>query len=226
MNGIELTSINEENKTRLEDLLAGITTGKRTLNYNRNQIIFSQGDPADAVFLILQGQVKLTVVSFAGKEATLSVLGPQEFFGVGALGQQRQRLGTASALESSVLIRVEKNVMLLALRNQPELFNFFLASVLNRTVTLQKDLCTQILDPSEKILMHVLLKLSQSGEERQGRIKLPQLSHEILATMVGTTRSRVTFFINKFRKLGLIDAGKGLFVHPSRLNAALQEDHS
>ena len=226
MNGIELTSFKGESKVSLDVLLAGITTGKKALKYNRNQIIFSQGDPADAVFLILQGQVKLTVVSFAGKEATLSVLGPQEFFGVGALGQQRQRLGSASALEPSVLIRVEKNVMLKALREQPHLFDFFLASVLNRNVTLQKDLCTQILDPTEKRLIRVLLKLSQSGQERQGRIKLTQLSHEILATMVGTTRSRVTFFINKFRKLGLIDAGKGLLVHPSRLSGALQEEHS
>jgi CRP/FNR family transcriptional regulator, cyclic AMP receptor protein len=224
MNQDALTLVKQEKLVRLEYLLGEITKGKQLLNYQKNQTIFSQGDPANAVFFIRRGQIKLAVVSIVGKEATLSILGPQEFFGVGCLGQQTHRMSSASTLEPTVLIRIEKNVMLWALREKSELFDAFLSGVLNRTINLQKDLCNQILEPSEKRLMRILLNLSQFGEERQGRIKMPWISHEVLASMVGTTRSRVTFFINKFRKLGFIEQGRGILLHPSRMSTALQEN--
>jgi CRP/FNR family cyclic AMP-dependent transcriptional regulator len=213
-----------ENKVQLESLLAGIGAGKRTLNYPKNQTVFSQGDDSDAVYFIQQGQVKLTVVSFAGKEATLSIMGPQECFGVGCLSHQRQRLSTATTLEPSVLLRIEKNAMLRALRENPQLFDFFLSNLLNRTLTLQKDLCTQIFDPSERRLMRVLLKLSRLGEPTQERVQMRKISHDTLATMVGTTRSRVTYFMNKLKKTGAIDYGKEMLLDPSRLAHALQEE--
>ena len=219
-----LVASEEESKTQFENLLAGISVGKRLLRYSRNQTVFAQGDEAAAVYYIQQGQVRLTVVSFAGKEATLSVMGPQEFLGVECLSNQRQRLGTASTLEPSELIRIDKNVMLQALRDQPRLFDFFLSRLLNHTLSLQKDLCTQIFDPSERRLMRVLLKLSRFGQPCDECVQLRKISHDTLATMVGTTRSRVTYFMNKFKKMGVIDYGKGIQLDPSRLSHALQDD--
>jgi len=214
----------EESRPQFECLFGGVSVGKRQLHFSRNQTIFSQGDEANAVYYILQGQVRMTVVSFAGKEATLSVMGPQEFVGMECLSSQCQRLGTASALEPSELIRIEKNVMLQALREQPQILDFFLSSLLNHTLSLQKDLCTQIFDPSERRLMRVLLKLSRFGKPDNECVQLRKISHDTLATMVGTTRSRVTYFMNKFKKMGVIEYGKGIQLDTSRLSNVLQED--
>lgn len=214
----------ESRKQDMEQILAGITSGKKILSYQKNQRIFSQGDSAEAIFGIQQGRVKMTVVSFTGKEATLGVVGPQEFIGVECLGRQSQRLYTATPLEPVRLVRVERSAMTQALREHPGLLDFFLSDLSNRTVSLQKDLCTQIFDPSEKRLMRVLLKLAECDGRNQERVKVPRLSHDVLATMVGTTRSRVTFFINKFRKLGVIDYEDGILVNRVRLTSALQED--
>jgi CRP/FNR family cyclic AMP-dependent transcriptional regulator len=206
-------------------LLACIPSGKRVLNLRKNESIFSQGDPADAVFYIHQGQVKLVVVSCGGKEATLSVLGPGDFFGVCCLGDQSERSNTASTLESSVLTRIDKELMLRSLREQPELLDAFLAYLLKRTVNLQKDLCTQILDPSEKRLARVLLRLTELAEEQhEDCVRMPKISHDTLATMVGTTRSRVTYFMNKFKNEGFIDYDKDIMVRPAQLSVMLQED--
>jgi CRP/FNR family transcriptional regulator, cyclic AMP receptor protein len=206
--------------------LAGIPFGKRTLNFPKNETVFSQGDPADAVFYVQEGRIKLTVVSFGGKEATLSVLGTGDFFAVCCLGDQHERSNTASTLEPSTLVKVEKDAMLQSLREQPELFELFMAYLLKRTVNLQKDLCTQILDPSEKRLARVLLRLTQLTPEEMHEecVTMPKLSHDTLATMVGTTRSRVTYFMNKFRNQGFIDYNKGIMVRPTQLSAMLQED--
>ncbi|HVN78916.1 MAG TPA: cyclic nucleotide-binding domain-containing protein [Terriglobia bacterium] len=214
----------EEKRPQFETLFGGISVGKRILHYSRNQTVFTQGDEAAAVYYILQGQVRVTVVSFAGKEATLSVMGPQEFVGMECLSGQCQRLGTASTLEPSELIRIEKNVMLQALREQPQLFDFFLSRLLNHNLSLQKDLCTQIFDPSERRLMRVLLKLSRFGQPCDECVQLRKISHDTLATMVGTTRSRVTYFMNKFKKMGVVGYGKGIQFDPSRLSHVLQED--
>lgn len=222
MTNVELQ---EEERAQSDRFLECISFGKRVLNLDKNEAIFSQGDPADAVFYIHQGQVKLTVVSFGGKEATLSVMGTGDFLGVCCLGDQTERLNTALTLEPSVITRIEKEAMLRSLRDQPRLLNAFLRRVMNRTVNLQKDLCTQILDSSEKRLARVLLRLSELADKKHEEpVKMPKLSHDTLATMVGTTRSRVTYFMNKFRNQGFIDYDRGIRVRPSQLSMVLQED--
>ena len=208
----------------VEQTLNSLSFGKRVLNPSKNQVIFSQGEPADALYYIQRGKVKLVVVSFSGKEATLSVMGRREFFGLGCLQQRSQRLATATTLEPSVLIRIERDVMQRELRNHPRLSEVLMTQLLARTLTLQKDLCTHIFDPSEKRLARVLLKLSQLGEDNEDRVAIPKISHDTLATMVGTTRSRITYFMNKFKKLGFIDYGKGMMIHPTRLTNAIQQD--
>ncbi|MCI0622590.1 MAG: Crp/Fnr family transcriptional regulator [Acidobacteria bacterium] len=225
----EVVSISERLSQReasdpIEQALNSLSFGKRVLNLRKNQVVFSQGEPADALYYILRGQVKLVVVSFTGKEATLSVMGKRDFFGLGSLQQRSQRLPTATTLEPSVVVRIERDVMLRELRNHPRLYEMLLTQLLNRTLTLQKDLCTHIFDPSEKRLARVLLKLSRLGEIRQEQVMIPKISHDTLATMVGTTRSRITYFMNKFKKLGFIDYGKAMMIHPTRLTTAIQED--
>lgn len=224
----ELVSIRERVSQReasdpIEQALNSLSFGKRVLNLHKNHVVFSQGEPADALYYIQRGKVKLVVVSFAGKEATLSVMGRREFFGLGSL-QRSQRLATATTLEPSVIVRIERDVMLRELRSHPGLHEMLLTQLLNRTLTLQKDLCTHIFDPSEKRLARVLLKLSRLEEERQEQVIMARISHEMLATMVGTTRSRITYFMNKFKKMGFIDYGKGMMIHPTRLTTAIQED--
>jgi CRP/FNR family transcriptional regulator, cyclic AMP receptor protein len=205
--------------------LTDMVLGKRTLNFPKNETVFSQGDTADAVYYVQEGRVKLTVVSFGGKEATLCVLGPGDFFGVCCLGEQDSRSNTASTLQRSILVRIEKEAMLRSLRERPELFEAFMAYLLKRTVNLQRDLSTQILDPSEKRLARVLLRLTENIEEKNEQcVKMPKMSHDMLATMVGTTRSRVTYFMNKFRDQGFIDYDKGIMVRPTQLSAILQDD--
>lgn len=214
-----------ESKDPSNCFLAGIGIGKRVLSLDKNEAIFCQGDPADAVFYIHEGKVKLTVVSLSGKEATLSVLGPGDFLGVCCLGDQLERANTASTLEPSVVTRVERDSMLRSVREQPRLLDTFLAHLLKRTLNLQEDLCTQILDPSEKRLAKVLLRLTEGAEEEHAEcVRMPKLSHDTLATMVGTTRSRVTFFMNKFRNQGFIDYDKGIMVRPMQLSTMLQEE--
>ena len=225
----EVVSISERLSLReasdpIEQALNSLSFGKRVLNLRKNQVVFSQGEPADALYYIQRGKVKMVVVSFVGKEATLSVMGKGEFFGLGSLQQRSLRLTTATTLEPSVIVRIERDVMQRELRSHPRLSEVLLTQLLSRTLTLQKDLCTHIFDPSEKRLARVLLKLSRLGEESQQQVAIPKISHDTLATMVGTTRSRITFFMNKFKKLGFIDYGKEMMIHPSRLTTAIQQD--
>ena len=224
----EVVSISERLSQReasdpIEQALNSLSFGKRVLNLRKNQVVFSQGEPADALYYIQRGKVKLVVVSFAGKEATLSVMGKGEFFGLGSLQQRSLRLTTATTLEPSVIVRIERDVMQRELRSHPRLSEVLMTQLLSRTLTLQKDLCTHIFDPSEKRLARVLLKLSRLGEESQQQVAIPKISHDTLATMVGTTRSRITYFMNKFKKLGFIDYGKEMMIHPSRLTTAIQK---
>jgi CRP/FNR family cyclic AMP-dependent transcriptional regulator len=193
------------------------------LNFRKSDTIFSQGDVADALFHIRAGRVKLVVVSPSGKEATLSMFGANQLIGLGCLSFEKRRLGTATALEPSELIRIDRDRWFKLLREQPELFEVALAHLSNRNVELQKDLCAQILDHSERRLARVLLKLTQIGVEQHEPVVLPRIS-DTLASMVGTTRSRITYFMNSFRKRGLIDYKGSVMVHPSRLNAALQDE--
>jgi CRP-like cAMP-binding protein len=168
--------------------------------------IFGQGDRADAIFFIQSGKVKISVVSAAGKEAVLVMLGPHDFLGEGSLVGQTLRVSTATALEPSTIFRVERSVMLRALHDQPALSEKFMAALLVRNINLEEDLCDQLFNHSEKRLARVLLKLARL---RQHEVlpdgKIPALGHETLAEMVGTTRSRITHFLNKFRTMGLID---------------------
>ena len=189
----------------VETLLKSVVTGKHIVRLEKNTTAFSQGDRADAIYFIQSGKVKLTVVSPQGKEAVLAMLGPREFFGEGCLVGQSFRVSTATTMEPSVLFQVHKQGMLLALHAQPDLSEKFTAALLARNLTMEEDLCDQLFNHSEKRLARVLLKLSRLGKHPDvPDAKMPRLSHETLAEMVGTTRSRVTFFMNKFRKLGLI----------------------
>jgi CRP/FNR family transcriptional regulator, cyclic AMP receptor protein len=194
-----------ETDPHVELLLKSIETGKQILQFQKNETAFSQGDPADSIFFIQSGKVKLTVVSPQGKEAVLAMLGARDFFGEGCLIGQPSRVATAMTIESCVVFRVQKQAMLLALHGQPELSEKFTAALLARNIHLEEDLCDQLFNHSEKRLARVLLKLNRLGQHADmPRAKMPRLSHETLAEMVGTTRSRITFFMNKFKKLGLI----------------------
>ena len=190
----------------VETLLKSIVTGKHVLHLQKNTPAFSQGDPADAIYFIQSGKVKIAVVSAQGKEAVLAMLGPREFFGEGCLVGQPSRVSTATTMESSTVFRVQKQAMLLGLHAQSDLSEKFTAALLARNINLEEDLCDQLFNHSEKRLARVLLKLSRLGQHPDmPDAKMPRLSHETLAEMVGTTRSRITFFMNKFRKLGLIE---------------------
>src|SRR5579883_1984852 len=187
-------------------LLGGITIGKQELTFRKNEKIFRQGEPADSIYFIQTGRVKITVVSGAGKEAVLAMPGPHEFFGEGALVMQSLRVSTAETLEPSAVFRVERRAMIRALHEQPELSEKFTASLLSRNIDLEEDLCDQLFNHSEKRLARVLLKLARLREhEAAPGTKIRMVNHETLAEMVGTTRSRITHFMNKFRTMGLID---------------------
>jgi CRP-like cAMP-binding protein len=187
-------------------LLEKILEGKQVLSLPSGEKIFAQGDRADAIFFIQSGKVKISVVSSAGKEAVLVILGPHNFFGEGSLVGQSLRMSTATTLEPSTVFRVEKSAMIRALRDQPVLSEKFMAALLVRNIDLEEDLCDQLFNHSEKRLARVLLKLARIREHgAMPEAKIAMLSHETLAEMVGTTRSRITHFMNKFRTMGLID---------------------
>ena len=206
----EAKKITKRNFTEIdpyvETLLKSIVVGKHVLQLQRNTPVFSQGAEADAIYFIQTGKVKVTVLSVQGKEAVLAMLGPREFFGEGCLVGQPFRISTATTTESSTVFRVQKQAMLQALHAQPELSEKFTAALLARNINLEEDLCDQLFNHSEKRLARVLLKLSRFGHHAaRPDAKMPRLTHETLAEIVGTTRSRITFFMNKFKKLGLIE---------------------
>ena len=206
-------------------LLGRVSEGKHVMSVPKGKKIFSQGDRADAIYFIQSGRVKITVVSSAGKEAVLAMLGPHDFFGEGVLVGQSLRMSTATTLEASTLFQVEKRAMLRAFHDQPELTEKFMASLLARNIDLEEDLCDQLFNHSEKRLARVLLKLARLREH--GIVPdatVPTLSHETLAEMVGTTRSRITHFMNKFRKMGLIDYNGGLSVRTELLTDLVLHD--
>lgn len=199
-------------------LLQGSATGKTALKVARGTRVFTQGDRTDAIYFIETGRVKISVVSTGGKEAVLGILGVHDFFGEGCLVGQPLRISTATVLEASTLFRVEKRAMLQALSNQPRLSEKFIASLLVRNINLEEDLCDQLFNHSEKRLARVLLKLARLRQhDALPDAGLPLLSHETLAEMVGTTRSRITYFMNKFRKMGLIDYNGDLLVRTELL---------
>jgi CRP-like cAMP-binding protein len=198
---------------RLTTLLGQISAGKQALYAPKGEIIFSQGDHADAVYFVQFGRVKISVVSHSGKEAVLVILGSSDFFGEECLIGQSVRMSTATVLEASSVFPVQKSVMLRALHAEPELAQKFTTSLVQHTIDLKEDLCDQLFNQCEKRLARVLLKLARLREQETGPgAAIPTLSHETLAEMVGTTRSRVTHFMNKFRRSGLIDYDGHLIV--------------
>lgn len=207
------------------NLLEKITEGKRVLTAKKRDKLFSQGDSADAIFFIQSGKVKMTVVSAAGKEAIIAILGPHSFLGEGALVGQSLRVSSAMVLQPSVIFRVEKSAMTKALQEQPSLSEQFIAALLVRNIALEEDLCDQFFNRSEKRLARVLLKLSRLREGDPAlQSTIPMLTHETLAGMVGTTRSRITHFMNKFRTMGLIDYNGKLTVRTELLTDLVLHD--
>jgi len=203
--------------------LATIGSGRKTLAVAKEQAIFSQGDGADAVFYIQKGKVKLTVVSKTGKEATIGILSAKSFFGEGALAGQVLRMGSAAALTDCELLRVDKRAMMEALHREHSFSDMFVAYLLQRNIRYEEDLVDQLFNSSEKRLARVLLLLAHFGKEGVPENVVPKISQETLAGMVGTTRSRVSFFMNRFRKLGFIHYNGGLQVHSSLLNIVLHD---
>jgi CRP/FNR family cyclic AMP-dependent transcriptional regulator len=189
--------------------------------YRRKQVIFAQGDPADAVFYLERGQVKLTVVSDQGKSAVVAVLGPGDFFGEGGLAGQPVRMATASTLTEVSVVRVERQVMIRLLHERSLFSERFMAHLLARNVRFEEDLVDQLFNSSEKRLARVLLLLARFGKEGATEPVVPKVSQEVLAEMVGTTRPRINEFMNKFRRLGFIEYNGGLHIHSSLLNVLL-----
>ena len=200
---------------------AGVSRG--VVKYSRAAVIFSQGDPATAVLYLQQGSVKLSVLSKGGKEAVIAVLGPGDFFGEGCLAGQPRRMATASALTATTVLVVEKSQMVKLLHKEPTLADRFLAHMLARNIRIEEDLVDQLFNSSEKRLARTLLLLARYGKEDQTQHELPRLSQETLAEMIGTTRSRVNFFMNKFRELGFIEYNGGLKVNSSLMSVVLHE---
>jgi CRP/FNR family cyclic AMP-dependent transcriptional regulator len=204
--------------------LATVDTGRSRSNYRTDEVIFSQGDPADAAFFIQNGKVKLTVVSEQGKEAVVALSGPGEFFGEGCLAGQPRRMATATAMIECEIMRVEKQAMIRVLHEEPAFSEMFVSHLLERTIRVEADLVDQLFNSSEKRLARALLLLANFGKEGRPEPILPKISQETLAEMIGTTRARVSFFMNKFRKLGLIDYNGHIEVHSSLLNVILHEE--
>jgi len=203
--------------------LATIGEGRKSVLFQRKQGIFAQGDSADAVFYLQTGKVKLTVVSKTGKEATIGILGDGEFFGEASLAGQSLRMCSATAMTDCAVLRIEKRVMMEALHREHEFSDLFVAYLLARNIRYEEDLVDQLFTSSEKRLARVLLLLAHFGKEGKPESVVPKISQEMLAEMVGTTRSRVSFFMNRFRELGFIHYNGGLQVHSSLLNVVLHD---
>jgi len=205
--------------------LATIGEGRTVVTVPKKQTIFSQGDAADAVFYIQEGKVRLTVVSKNGKEATLGILNEGEFFGEGGLAGQPLRMGSASAMTDCELLRIDKKAMTLALHREHTFSDLFVAYLLARNIRYEEDLVDQLFNSSEKRLARILLLLAHFGKDGVPETVIPKISQETLAEMIGTTRSRVSFFMNRFRRLGFLDynGGSGLQVHSSLLNVVLHD---
>jgi CRP/FNR family transcriptional regulator, cyclic AMP receptor protein len=200
-----------------------IGEGRTTAEYDKNQVVFAQGDIANAIFYLQKGRVKLTVVSSSGKEAVVAILGPGDFFGEGCLARQTLRMATASAMDVCSIMRMEKARIIRLLREEPAFSEMFVAHLLSRSIRVEEDLVDQLFNSSEKRLARVLLLLANFGKEGPPEPVIAKISQETLAEIVGTTRSRVSFFMNKFRKLGFIDYKDRLEVHSSLLSVVLND---
>jgi CRP/FNR family cyclic AMP-dependent transcriptional regulator len=206
-----------------QTFLASVGAGRTTRKYKARQTVFQQGDTADAVFHILEGRVRLMVVSEQGKEGVIAILGPGDFFGEGCLAGQRLHMASAVALTPSNIVRIERDTMIGVLHDEPKLSEMFMTFLLSRNVQFEADLVDQLFNSSEKRLARVLLLLANFGKGTKMEAVIPKISQEVLAARVGTTRPRINFFMNKFRKLGLIEYNGGLTVRSSLLNIIVHD---
>jgi CRP/FNR family transcriptional regulator, cyclic AMP receptor protein len=207
-----------------KSFLAKVGEGRSIGEYREDQIVFSQGDPADAVFYIQKGKVKITVVSEQGKEAVVAILETNEFFGEGCLAGQAKRIATVATMTESVIVRLDKAAIIRVIHQEPAFSEMFIAYLLGRTIRVEADLVDQLFNSSEKRLARMLLLLANFGKESKPEPLIAKISQETLAEMIGTTRSRVSFFMNKFRKLGFIDYNGHIEVHSSLLNVVLHDE--
>jgi CRP-like cAMP-binding protein len=203
--------------------LTKVGTGRSVSVYRKKQVVFVQGDPADAVFYLERGQIKLTVVSEQGKSAIVALLGRGDFFGEGCLAGQPVRMATASAVTEVSVVRVERQAMIDLIHERSLFSERFMAHLLARNVRIEEDLVDQLFNSSEKRLARVLLLLARFGKEGKTEPVIPKISQEVLAEMVGTTRPRINAFMNKFRKLGFIEYNGDLHIHSSLFNVLLHE---
>jgi len=203
--------------------LAKVGSGRTIARFLPGDGIFAQGDPANAAFYIQEGRVKLTVVSRQGKEAVVAILGPGDFFGEGCLAGQQTRMASAAAMSECSIMRLEKTALIRVLRQEPAFSEMFLMHVLSRNIRFEADLVDQLFNSSEKRLARILLLLANFGKTGEPQTVIPKISQETLAEIIGTTRSRVSFFMNRFRKMGFIEYNGGLEVHSSLLNVVLHD---
>jgi CRP-like cAMP-binding protein len=208
----------------IKAFLAKMGGGRTVSNYQKSQIVFRQGDPADSVFYIQKGKTKVTVTSEQGKEAVVAVMGTGDFLGEGCLGGQSVRMATVSAMNDCAVMRISKSEILRVIRNEPAFAELFIFHLLARNSRVEEDLVDQLFNSSEKRLARTLLLLANFGKESEPEPVLAKISQETLAEIVGTTRSRVSMFMNKFRRLGLIDYNGKIVIHPSLLNLVLHEN--
>jgi CRP/FNR family cyclic AMP-dependent transcriptional regulator len=206
-----------------QEFLAKVGVGKTILQFEKNETVFVQGDAADTVYYIQKGKIKLTVISKHDKEAVVGILGPGQFFGEGCMNGHLLRIATTTAMESCVITAITKQAMKIALHDQPTFSEMFVAYLLTRNSRIEEDLIDQLFNSSERRLARMLLLLSHFGKEGPPQLITPNISQETLAEMIGTTRSRVSHFMNKFRKLGLISYNGHIEVNSSLLNAVLHD---
>jgi CRP-like cAMP-binding protein len=209
--------------------LAKVGRGRRIAKHRKDDTVFLQGEPADTVCYVQEGKVKLTVVSDQGKEAVVAILGPEDFFGEGCLTGPRLRISTATAVTDAVIVHIKKATITALIHKEPAFSEMFIAHLLNRTIRVEADLVDQLFNSSEKRLARLLLLLANFGKEGKPEPIIAKISQETLAEMIGTTRSRVSFFMNKFRRLGFINYDGdvnlkgGIEIHHSLLNLVLHE---
>jgi CRP/FNR family transcriptional regulator, cyclic AMP receptor protein len=210
-------------KFKFETFLHTVNGGRTISAYKKNQPVFSQGDPADAVFYVLDGRAKVTVLSEQGKEAIVAIHGKQDFFGEGCLVGQPLRLATVTAMTDCSIMRIEKANMLRVLHDEPKFSEMFLAYTLRRNARVEEDLVDQLFNSTEKRLARILLLMANFGKDSDPEPVIAKISQETLAEMVGTTRPRVNLFMNKFRKLGFLEYNGDMKVHSSLLNIVLHD---
>ena len=208
----------------LKSFFGKVGNGRSIGKYRKGQVVFSQGDIGDAVFYVQKGKVKITVVSEQGKEAVVAILGMDDFFGEGCLAEQAQRISTVTTMTEFVIERLEKLAIVRLIHEEPAFSEMFIAHLLGRTIRVEADVVDLLFNSSEKRLARMLLLLANFGKDSKPEPMIAKISQEVLAEMIGTTRSRVSFFMNKFRELGFIDYnGSGIEIHSSLLNAVLHD---